>query len=115
MLGYVHHTSKIWRVWDFTGRGRAVESSNVVFVEEENAIRHKGIGFASQAPDLALVFPGESEAEQEPEREDLPLGHVGRGDMSTPQGTNMPEGMDTPKGDSTPQGRTIEPMSQRSM
>ena len=39
MLGYVHNTTKIWRIWDFkSGRtGRAVECSSVVFDEEENA------------------------------------------------------------------------------
>ena len=39
MLGYVHNTTKIWRIWDFkSGRtGRAVECSSVVFNEEENA------------------------------------------------------------------------------
>jgi len=39
MLGYVHNTTKIWRIWDFnSGRtGRAVECSSVVFQEEENA------------------------------------------------------------------------------
>ena len=38
MLGYVHNTTKIWRIWDFKlGRtGRAVECSSVVFDEEEN-------------------------------------------------------------------------------
>jgi len=38
MLGYVHNTTKIWRIWDFkSGRtGRAVECSSVVFDEEEN-------------------------------------------------------------------------------
>jgi len=39
MLGYVHNTTKIWRIWDFKSRrtGRAVECSSVVFDEEENA------------------------------------------------------------------------------
>jgi len=39
MLGYVHNTTKIWRIWDFkSGRtGRAVKCSSVVFDEEENA------------------------------------------------------------------------------
>jgi hypothetical protein len=39
MLGYVHNTTKIWRIWDFnSGRtGRAIECSSVVFQEEENA------------------------------------------------------------------------------
>lgn len=37
MLGYVHRTTKIWRLWDFSGRGRAIESSNAIFKEEENA------------------------------------------------------------------------------
>jgi len=39
MLGYVHNTTKIWRIWDFnSGRnGRTVECSSLVFQEEENA------------------------------------------------------------------------------
>ena len=39
MLGYVHNTAKIWRIWDFKSRrtGRAVKCSSVVFDEEENA------------------------------------------------------------------------------
>jgi len=39
MLGYVHNTTKIWRIWDFKSErtGRAVECSSVVFDEEENA------------------------------------------------------------------------------
>jgi hypothetical protein len=38
MLGYVHDTTKIWRIWDFkSGRsGRAVECSSLIFQEEEN-------------------------------------------------------------------------------
>jgi len=39
MLGYVHNTMKIWRIWDFKlGKiGQAVECSSAVFDEEENA------------------------------------------------------------------------------
>src|SRR3978361_1273801 len=40
MLGYVHDTTKICRIWDFkSGRsgGRAVECSSLIFQEEENA------------------------------------------------------------------------------
>ena len=37
MLGYVHKTTKIYRIWDFSGRGRAFESSNVNFIENQNA------------------------------------------------------------------------------
>jgi len=39
MLGYVHNTTKIWRIWDFkSGKiGQAVECSSVVFDKEENA------------------------------------------------------------------------------
>jgi len=39
MLGYVHNTTKVWRLWDFnSGRtGHAIECSSVVFQEEENA------------------------------------------------------------------------------
>jgi len=39
MLGYVHNTRKISKIWDFkSGKtGRAVECASVVFDEEENA------------------------------------------------------------------------------
>ena len=37
MLGYVHKTVKIHRIWDFSGRGHAIESSNVYFIENHNA------------------------------------------------------------------------------
>jgi len=39
MLGYVHNTTKIWRIWDFNSgkNGRAVECSSVVFDEKEDA------------------------------------------------------------------------------
>jgi len=38
MLGYVHNTTKIRRIWDFkSGKtGQAVECSSVVFDKEEN-------------------------------------------------------------------------------
>ena len=38
MLGYVHNTMKIWRIWDFNSgkSGRAVECSSVVFDEQED-------------------------------------------------------------------------------
>ena len=36
MLGYVHQTTKIWRIWDFT-TNRAIECSNALFNEELNA------------------------------------------------------------------------------
>ena len=55
MLGYVHDTTKIWRIWDFkSGRsGRAVECSSLIFQEEENAHERsveeeKNIGFPVQ-------------------------------------------------------------------
>ena len=43
MLGYVHNTTKIWRIWDFkSGKtGPAVECSSVVFDEEENVHTEK--------------------------------------------------------------------------
>jgi len=55
MLGYVHDTTKIWRIWDFkSGRsGRAVECSSLIFQEEENAHgrsmeEEKDVGFPDQ-------------------------------------------------------------------
>ena len=37
MLGYVDKTTKIYRIRDFSGRGRAIKSSNVYFIENQNA------------------------------------------------------------------------------
>ena len=41
LLGYVHKTTKIWRIWDFQAgpyqRGAAIKCSSVVFKEDENA------------------------------------------------------------------------------
>lgn len=44
MLGYVHRTTKIWRLWDFShgAHGRAFECSNVIFVEDQNAWEARG-------------------------------------------------------------------------
>ena len=37
MFGYIHKTTKIYRIWDFSGRGRAIDSSNLYFIENQNA------------------------------------------------------------------------------
>jgi len=54
MLGYLHNTTKIWRIWNFNaGRnGRAVECSSVVFQEQENA--H---GKSTEKPAEGIEFP----------------------------------------------------------
>jgi len=54
MLGYVHNTTKIWKIWDFnSGRNlRAVERSSVVFQEQENA--H---GKSMEKPAEGVEFP----------------------------------------------------------
>jgi hypothetical protein len=57
MLGYVHDTTKIWRIWDFKSSrsGRAVECSSLIFQEEENGYgkgteeEEKDTGFLEQA------------------------------------------------------------------
>jgi hypothetical protein len=36
MLGYIHQTTKIWRIWDFA-TNKAIEASNALFYEEVNA------------------------------------------------------------------------------
>jgi hypothetical protein len=38
MIGYVHKTTKIWRLWDWQTK-RAIECSNTIFCEDENAIK----------------------------------------------------------------------------
>jgi hypothetical protein len=55
MLGYVHNTTKVWRLWDFkSGKtGRTVECSSVVFQEEENAHTNEQKFEAIEFPDDA--------------------------------------------------------------
>ena len=55
MLGYVHNTTKAWRLWDFNSgkTRRAVECSSVVFQEEENAHTTKQKIEAIEFPDDA--------------------------------------------------------------
>jgi len=56
MLGYVHNTTKVWRLWDFNSgkTGHAVECSSVVFQEEENA-------HTNQQKIEVIEFPEDSE------------------------------------------------------
>jgi hypothetical protein len=58
LLGYVHDTTKIWRIWDFNSgkNGRAVECSSVVFQEEENAF-----GRSKEEQTDAIEFPEQTE------------------------------------------------------
>jgi len=66
MLGYVHNTTKIWRIWDFNSgkSGRAVECSSVVFDEQEDM-------FTSSSGEWVetVEFPDET---KEPEQVDKP-------------------------------------------
>lgn len=91
-LGYVHKTTKIYRIWDFNGRGRALESSNVHFVEDEDAWSAVN-GQATDTEDLESIFPGENLDEdteaQDNSRDELP----GRRERNVP-----PEGEGQPLG-----------------
>jgi hypothetical protein len=62
MLGYVHNTTKIWRIWDFNSgkTGRAVECSSVVFDEQEDA-------FTSSTGERAeaVEFPDQTEEQSQ--------------------------------------------------
>ena len=66
MLGYVHNTTKIWRIWDFNSgkSGRAVECSSVVFDEHEDA-------FVSSSGERVETFEF-PEQTKEPEQVDEP-------------------------------------------
>jgi len=57
MLGYVHNTTKVWRLWDFNSgkTGRAVECSSVVFQEEENAHTNQQKIEAIEFPDSGVL------------------------------------------------------------
>jgi len=72
MLGYVHNTTKIWRIWDFkSGRtGRAVECSSVVFDEEENA--------HTEEQTEAIEFP-ENADESQDEIQEANMNEIGDG------------------------------------
>ena len=68
LLGYVHKTTKIYRIWDFAGRGRALESSNIRFVEHENAWTTTQSEHAHESDEtLEEIFPPESEHEEAPD------------------------------------------------
>jgi hypothetical protein len=76
MLGYVHNTTKVWRLWDFnSGRtGRAIECSSVVFQEEENAHtdeqKMETIEFPDDADELHDEIHEMDETEEDPSRQD---------------------------------------------
>jgi transposase InsO family protein len=52
MLGYVHQTTKIWRIWDFA-TNRAIEASNTLFNEEVNG----NTGKIVTQDELLKLFP----------------------------------------------------------
>jgi transposase InsO family protein len=64
MLGYVHNTTKIWRIWDFSSgtsrNGRAVECSSVSFQEEDDAY-----GSPTGERSEIVEFPEAEETEEE--------------------------------------------------
>ena len=88
MLGYTD-SSKIWRLWDFTGNGiagRPIHSSNVIFVENENAMIWYSKPEATGVGDLcvpagmptntglkARIFPSTSEDATTPIEFGLPV------------------------------------------
>ena len=49
LLEYVHNTTKIYWIWDFDGRGWALERSHIRFVEHENAWTTTGSEFAHES------------------------------------------------------------------
>lgn len=74
MLGYVHKTTKIWRIWGFSGRGRAVECSNVIFKEEENAY-DATIEEADAIIDGDIFIPTDGDSDSDGSTNDeIPLG-----------------------------------------
>ena len=111
MLGYIHNTSKIWRVWDFTGRGRAVDSLNVVFVEEENAVSPLSSQEPLEPSDLA--FPGSlvPTLAAPPDMSDC----TQPAERLAVQNTLSPQGSYTQQGMGPPVGNEYRPESQQSM
>jgi hypothetical protein len=56
MLGYVHDTTKIWRIWDFERgiHGGAIECSNVIFDEENDGLHSQS---NDETDDYDIEFP----------------------------------------------------------
>jgi len=90
MLGYVHNTTKVWRLWDFnSGRtGRAIECSSVVFQEKENA-------HSNEQKFEAIVFPN-------PDPDEL---------QEIPEGDEMDEANDTSGQESSKSRNPISPLN----
>jgi hypothetical protein len=74
MLGYVHQTTKIWRIWDFM-TSRAVECSNALFNEEINANQKEMV----TEDELLQLFP---ELEEEMIEEDMNEEDMNEEDMN---------------------------------
>jgi hypothetical protein len=63
MLGYVHDTTKIWRLWDFERglHGGAIECSNVIFDEENDGFHSNDedidydVDFPTNEPDPEIL------------------------------------------------------------
>jgi hypothetical protein len=66
MLGYVHDTTKIWRLWDFERgiHGGAIECSNVIFDEDTDAFnRRTGTNGHTDSDDYVIEFPNNEPSE----------------------------------------------------
>jgi hypothetical protein len=78
MLGYVHNTTKIWRIWDFGNghykQGRAVECLSAIFNEHENAdARHlKEDKPGNENPDDYVIDFGENHSQSEMSEDEEP-------------------------------------------
>lgn len=68
LLVYVHKTIVIYWIWDFDGRGRALESSNNRFLEQEIAWTTTQREFAHVSDKSSEeIYPPESEHEEAPD------------------------------------------------
>jgi hypothetical protein len=72
MIGYVHKTTKIWKLWDWQTK-RAIECSNTIFHEEENAIgaTMDNAEAAMQRYDNAVQFPTDNEEIDDSNTDDI--------------------------------------------
>ena len=68
LLGYVHKMTKIYRIWDFPGGGRALECSNIRFVQHENAWVTTQTKDAHESEKTSEeIFPPEIEHDEAPD------------------------------------------------
>ena len=65
LIGYIEST-KIWKLWDIA-KQRAIRSTNVVFIEQENAMTENPGEMGEKSRQLKALAPQNESTEQAPQ------------------------------------------------